>query len=371
MELIHQGRHTDVFRTRTQDGRYVVAKTLRGPYPSPEDHASFQREVRITQRIDAPGVISVVDADNVEGIPRLLLEDFGGHSLAIAFRHARPEVSLILKLAFSLVDALDAVHSAHVVHKDVNPSNIVWNPQSGRLALIDFGISAEVEAEAGPSANQALEGTLRYIAPEQTGRIRARIDRRADYYSLGATLYELLTGAPPFPVEDPVALVHAHVAVKPRPPHEVLPTIPECLSKVVIKLLSKRPEDRYQSASGLRHDLTLCQAILEGQRSEADFEVGSADATRDLVVPEKLYGRQRELRALVQQARDAAEGEGRLVLIAGAGGVGKTALVDALWHEKATSRTRFARGKYEQFSRGRPYSAILEVLQDLTRQLLT
>lgn len=365
VDLIHQGRHTDVYRMRVGD-RQVVAKVLRGPYPSEEVRSGFEREIRITQRVKGSGIIDVVEVDEFRGMPRLVLDDFGAHSLAIAFRHARPAASLVVKLALQAVDALAVVHEAHIVHKDVNPSNLVWNAETGRLALIDFGISSQSDAEAGPTTVQELEGTIRYIAPEQTGRVGQSVDRRSDYYALGATLYELLAGRPPFLDEDMLALVHAHVAI--RPP-ALQDDVPPSLADVVMKLLEKRPSDRYQSAEGLRHDLREC-ARLMAAKSDERFALGSADVARDLSIPSRLYGRQAELRALVAVARRSAEGDVQLGLVSGPGGVGKTALVETLWRELATSRTNFARGKFEQFSRDEPYSALGQAFADLGAQLL-
>ncbi|MFT5353040.1 MAG: putative ATPase/class 3 adenylate cyclase/tRNA A-37 threonylcarbamoyl transferase component Bud32 [Polyangiales bacterium] len=367
MDLIHQGRHTDVYRMRI-DGRQVVAKVLRGPYPSEEVRSRFEREIRITQRVEGSGIINVVAIDEFEGMPRLVLDDFGAHSLAIAFRNARPAPSLVVRLALQATDALASVHEAHIVHKDVNPSNLVWNAETDRLALIDFGISSQSDAEAGPTTVQELEGTLRYIAPEQTGRVGQSVDRRSDYYSLGATLYELLAGRPPFLDEDMLALVHAHVAKRPAPLQD-MGGVPPSLAEVVMKLLEKSPADRYQSAEGLRHDLRECARLIEAG-SDTCFPLGTADVARDLSIPNRLYGRQAELRALVSVARRAAEGEVQLGLVSGPGGVGKTALVEALWRELATSRTQFARGKFEQFSRDEPYSALTKAFAGLGAQLL-
>ncbi|MFK8002495.1 MAG: AAA family ATPase [Polyangiales bacterium] len=365
MDLIHQGRHTDVYRMRV-GARQVVAKVLRGPYPSEEVRSSFEREIRITRRVVGSGIIDVVDVDEFRGMPRLVLDDFGAHSLAIAFRDARPAPSLVVKLALQAVDALALVHEAHIVHKDVNPSNLVWNAETGRLALIDFGISSQSDAEAGPTTVQELEGTLRYIAPEQTGRVGQSVDRRSDYYSLGATLYELIAGRPPFLDEDMLALVHAHVAIRPSALQD---GVPPSLADVVMKLLKKRPADRYQSAEGLRHDLRECARLIAA-KSDERFTLGSADVARDLSIPSRLYGRQAELRALVAVARRSAEGDVQLGLVSGPGGVGKTALVETLWRELATSRTNFARGKFEQFSRDEPYSALIQAFADLGAQQL-
>lgn len=367
VDLIHQGRHTDVYRMRVGD-RQVVAKVLRGPYPSEEVRSGFEREIRITQRVVGSGIIDVVEVDEFGGMPRLVLDDFGAHSLAIAFRHARPAPSLVVTLALQAIDALAVVHEAHIVHKDVNPSNLVWNAETGRLAIIDFGISSQSDAEAGPTTVQELEGTLRYIAPEQTGRVGQSVDRRSDYYSLGATLYELIAGRPPFLDEDMLALVHAHVAIRPPALQDIV-GVPPSLADVVMKLLEKRPADRYQSAEGLRHDLRECAHLIEAESKER-FPLGTADVARDLSIPNRLYGRQAELRALVAVARRAAEGEVQLGLVSGPGGVGKTALVETLWRELATSRTNFARGKFEQFSRDEPYSALTQAFADLGAQLL-
>ncbi|MEM6954326.1 MAG: AAA family ATPase [Myxococcota bacterium] len=368
MEIIHQGRHTDVYRTRLPGGRRVVAKALRGPHPSEDVRAAFEREIALTRRVVGEGVIDLVSVDEVAGLPRMFIEDFGGHSLAIAFRHARPEISLVLSIARELVKAMGAVHRVDVVHKDINPSNIVWNAQTGRLALIDFGISTETASEEGPSAAQRLEGTLRYLAPEQTGRLAARIDRRADYYALGATLYQLLVGEPPFVEDDSLSLLHAHLAKVPVAPHVRDGRIPRALSDVVLKLLQKRPDDRYQSLEGLDHDLARCEAIVSGRQSDDGFVAGAADASRDLTLSRELYGRDEEVRVLTRAAR---RGEASMVLVSGSGGVGKTRLIEGMWRQLAGSRMAFGRGKFEQFARGRSHSALIDGLESLGRDVLS
>ncbi|MEM7604576.1 MAG: AAA family ATPase [Myxococcota bacterium] len=368
MEMIHHGRHTDVYRTRLPSGRRVVAKALRGPHPSDEARRAFEREIRITRRIVSPGVIDVLEVDALAGQPRLLLDDFGGHSLAIAFRHAQPGVPLVLRIARKLVQALGAVHAAQVVHKDVCPGNVVWNAETEQLALIDFGIAAETIAEEGPGVAQPLEGTLRYLAPEQSGRLPARVDRRADYYALGATLYELFAGRPPFVDDDPLTLLHAHLARAPESPSTHNARVPPSVSAVVLKLLAKRPEDRYQSLEGLDHDLVRCAAIVAGTASSDGFVAGSADASRDLTLSRALYGRDEALRTLTRAARRP---EGSMVLVEGSGGIGKTRLIDAMWRELAGSSMRFARGKCGQFERGRAYSAVSDAIEGLVVQLLS
>jgi len=364
MERIHRGRVTDVYRGLLADGRGVVAKVLRDPYPSPEQIAQLEREYRLTRRVQGPNVIEVVGIERSGGARRLLLEDFGAHSLAISFRDTQPTVELTLHLALSLVDALEHVHARHVVHKDVNPANVVWNPQTSVAKLIDFGIAASTSAEAAvlEPAN-VLEGTLAYISPEQTGRLNRHVDHRADYYGLGATLYELLTGRLPFDATEPLELVHAHVAMPPKPPHEVDSRVPLPLSRIVMKLLEKLPEDRYQSASGLRHDLERCLELLRSEDTD-DFVPGRRDVVRELRVPARLYGRQAELRRLVSETDE------KLTLVAGTSGVGKTALIDEVRRELATRRGRFVSGKLDQFGRGLPYASLITAIRDLVRQVL-
>lgn len=372
MERIHTGRVTDVFRTRRDDGAQVIEKVLRTDDAAGRDFGRLRREAEITRHVAGPGVIEVLDF--VHSIERcaLVVEDFGAHALNIAFRDAQPSPTLALEIGLAVVDALDQVHRRGVIHKDINPSNIVWNAERRVVKLIDFGISTLARRQATQrAAPSELEGTLPYLAPEQTGRIARELDYRADYYALGATLYEVLTGMPPFPATDPLELVHAHVAVSPRPPHERVSSIPPGLSAVVLRLLAKDPDARYQSARGLRADLQACLAHLRGEAAlPPTWQPGLEDISSELRLPETLYGRQSELRALSNHVR-RGHGATGLALVAGGSGSGKTSLVERFAFEQVTGGAIVISGKFEQFRRGVPYEALLGAMRELARQMST
>ncbi len=241
-----------------------------------------------------------------------------------------------------LADIVAAVHAANVIHKDISSHNVVYDPETRRCTLIDFGIATRLRSEESkfqPPA--ALEGTLAYIAPEQTGRMNRSLDYRADLYSLGVTLYELFTGSLPHESADPLEMVHFHIAGKPVPPCERDARVPEALSDIVLKLLQKEPEDRYQSAAGLAADLRRCLAPLEGGGPIAPFALGSADAIDRFEPPQKLYGRKAETQTLLASFERVARGGVETITVAGQPGIGKTSLVQEIYQPITRRRGYF------------------------------
>ena len=224
-----------------------------------------------------------------------MLEDFGASSLAEIHQRARLDVTRILQVALQVARALGDIHTAGVVHRDINPSNIVMHPATGKVKVIDFGIASTLKAEEAQRGNpNLLEGTLAYISPEQTGRMNRSVDYRTDFYSLGITLYELLIGWRPFQSDDPLELVHQHLARAIPVPHELNADIPSPLSAIVMKLVEKGAEDRYQTAGGLVADLQKCLHQWKQEGRIDAFELGSADASDRLLLPARLYGRDTE-----------------------------------------------------------------------------
>lgn len=369
-ERLHDGIRSIVYRAERPDGTTVVLKTLQGPHPTARQVAELRREQRILSSIHSVHVVRPLEAVPHGNGVALVLEDTGAISLAQYLAPGVPPLADALRIARDLAAALESVHAQGVVHKDVKPANVVVNPLTLELRLIDFGISSLLQQETAEAASpDAIEGTLAYISPEQTGRMNRPIDQRSDLYSFGVVLYELLSGQLPFDSQDPLELVHCHCARTPTPLEDYSPLVPPVLLRMTRKLLSKDAEDRYQSAHGVRADLDRCLALLAAGQLAA-FELGQGDAAARLQLSRRLYGREEELRALhsaFARCRKAA----RVLLVAGAPGIGKSALIREVARPIASSRGYFVEGKFDQFERDRPYASLVQAFGGLVRQLLT
>jgi len=277
-----------------------------------------------------------------------------------------------LLLAIATTEILGKIHSANIIHKDINPSNIVYNPQTKQLKIIDFGISTQLTRETPSLKNPGvLEGTLAYISPEQTGRMNRALDYRTDFYSLGVTFYELLTGKLPFETEDALELVHCHIARQPISPHEIKPEIPLIISQIVSKLMAKNAENRYQTAGGIKHDLESCLVQLQGTDSIEEVDLGTRDITDRFLIFEKLYGRETEVLNLLAAFERVSTGSAEMMLVAGFSGIGKTAVVNEVHKPIARQGGYFIKGKYDPFGRNIPFSAFVQAFRELMGQLLS
>jgi predicted ATPase/transcriptional regulator with GAF, ATPase, and Fis domain len=286
--------------------------------------------------------------------------------LASRLARGRPDVAHALTLAMKLCTALGDLHRRGIVHNAVNPSHVLVDETyaTGVLAESPLAARGPVDPRATAAAVLAL-GAARYMSPEQTGRINRSIDHRSDLYSLGATLYELLTGRAPFDTRDPLELIHSHVAKPPVPPALVFADIPEQLSRLVVRLLAKAAEDRYQTAAGVRHDLERCEAEWSSARSISLFPLGERDISDRLLIPERLYGRDAELEALTMAFDAARDGEKGLLLVSGYSGVGKTSFISELSRPIARQRGYFVTGKFDQVARNIPYGALIQAFRAL------
>jgi len=354
--------------TRDLDGAPVILKLLRAEHPTPAQMTRLRHEHAILSSLEAPEIVRTLGTVTRGRALGLVLEDLGDVSLESMFRHQRPRLEQFLDLSIGMAATLAAVHAAAVIHKDIKPHHFLI--RDGRLKLVDFGIATRLSTEVQTTfRGGALDGTLAYMSPEQTGRMNRSLDRRTDLYSLGVTFYELLTGRLPFEANDPLELVHAHIARRPRPPHELAPFVPRVLSDIVLKLMAKGAEDRYQSADGLKADLEECKARLEAGARIKHFPLGRQDVSRELSVPQKLYGREAELKTLEEAFERVRTGGSGLLLIAGYSGVGKSALVNEL-QKQVVHGGAFAAGKFDQLSRGVPFSALAAASRGLVRSLL-
>ena len=307
------------------------------------------------------------------------LEDFGGQSLDRLIQTRQFTLTEFLSLAIEVIDILGQLHQQHVIHKDINPSNIVLNWTTTQIKLIDFGISTALTRENPTFRNpNFLEGTLAYISPEQTGRMNRDIDYRTDFYSLGVTFYELLTGQLPFPTQDALELVHCHLARQPTPVHEHKPDIPPVLSEIVLKLMSKNAEDRYQSAHGLKADLEQCLQQWQAKGQIDPFPLAQHDISDRFQIPQKLYGREREINTLLAAFDRVArpednrviQGTSEMMLVSGYSGIGKSALVQEVYKPITRQRGYFISGKFDQFQRNIPYASLIQAFRSLVLQLL-
>jgi len=371
-ERLHEGRRFDVVRATAPDGKSVVLKVLRELHPSTERIARFRHEFDTLTNLDSPHIVAGYELVTDQRRWALVQEDFGGSAL-----HGQlgPDLDLSARLdiAIAVASGLADLHAQHVIHKDINPSNIVRNPTTGEVKLIDFGIATALRSESPAFSNRRrLEGTLRYISPEQTGRVLASVDYRSDLYSFGATLYELFVGRPPFDTDDAVELVHAHIARKPNPPHEVSAQVPPVLSAIIMRLLEKDVDARYQSTFGVLADLRMCRRVLSADGTIARFEIGADDVATRLLIPPRLYGRQDDVQQLIDAfatISDETGGRAPGMLVTGAAGLGKTALVRELFAPLTERRGFFLSGKFEQFRRT-PFAAVVAAFRGLIIELL-
>ncbi|WP_437763006.1 AAA family ATPase [Sorangium sp. So ce281] len=384
LETLHDGARSSVYLGRRKStGKMCVIKVARKGVNGTRNVAILKRQYEITKHLDLDGVVRVHELEVRLDYAALVMEYFAGRSLRAIIDGNGQGVGLAqaVRIALQLADTLGAIHERNIVHKDIKPSNIIVDSDVRTSKLTDFSIASLLPGERAAVVDpwSVGEGTLQYISPEQTGRMNRSIDFRSDYYSLGVTLYELTTRRLPFETTDPLELVHHHIAKTPVAPHLIRPAIPEALSRVIMKLLSKTAEDRYQSTFGLKADLKACLDMLEHGTPAVDFVPGTKDKPTRLQVSQKLYGRQEEVGALMAAFKDisgsgpeAAEGgRSELVLVAGYSGVGKSAVVNEIHKPIAKEAGYFAAGKFDQFTRNVPYAAVLAALREIVRQILT
>lgn len=368
-EKIYESNASKVFRgLRETDGEAVILKILKGERPAIKDIARYRNEYQCLSSMRIDSVIGVHCLEEYNNTMMLVLEDFGASSLKIISGQRAVNLPDLLDIFIVVAEALSRLHDQCLLHKDVNPSNIVYNPSSRVCKLIDFGLATRL-SPGNPGQNQSLslEGSLAYISPEQTGRLNRQIDYRTDLYSLGATMYELLAGQQPFAGATPIEFIHAHIANTPRPVHEIRPETPMVLSDIVAKLMAKAAEDRYQSAVGLKHDLERCLAMLRDAGRIEPFELAQRDLLNIFYLPQKLYGRGEQIETLRKTFEAHANGlaQAGAILVSGYSGTGKSSLVKEVLRLMARGQGRFIEGKFDQHQRAVPYFAVKQALSGL------
>ncbi len=372
-EKLYESNSILVYRaTRLADNMPVVLKTLKDDYPSPEHIARFKREYELTHTIHLDGVVAAYSLETDQQKWFMVLEDFGGESLSRLKLAGTLDLATFLELSINITDILGHIHQQHIIHKDIDLSNIVYNPNTKQVKIIDFGISAILSREDPAFRNpNVLEGTLTSMSPEQTGRMNRVMDYRTDFYSLGVTFYALVSGQFPFISNDALELVHGHIAKTPVPPHSIKPDIPEALSAIILKLIAKNAEDRYQSAYGLQADLQTCLHMLKTHGHIEPFALAQHDVSDQFHIPQKLYGRETEIALLAHALERVSQGNSEIVLVSGYAGIGKTALVYEIAKHMSAFRGHFVAGKFDQFHSNIPYSAIIQAFRSLMRYILT
>lgn len=395
---IYQGAKTEIYRGfQSESQQPVIIKVLQPTTSHHSDLAHLRHQYSITKSLPIPGVCQPLCLEACGNGYALVMEDFSGISLQQYVTHHPLSLVETLGIAIQMADVLNGLCQHHVIHKDIKPANIIIDPNSRRIQLIDFSIASVLPRELQSiQTPDALEGTLAYLSPEQTGRMNRGIDYRSDFYGLGVTLYKLLTGVLPFQSSNPIELVHCHMAQVPLPPDQINSQIPPVLSAIILKLMAKNAEDRYQSAVGLKHDLETCLNQWKDTQTIADFELGAQDVSDRFLIPQKLYGRQTEVQALLAAfartssapvesqptaavtnvltdapSHDVTPGQSEILMVAGFSGMGKTVVINEVHKPITQQRGYFIEGKCDQFNRDIPLSAFVQALQKLIDQLLS
>ncbi|MDY7007808.1 MAG: AAA family ATPase [Cyanobacteriota bacterium] len=393
---IHESANSLVYRARRvvdtttdtlREGQPVILKFLNREYPTTEEIRRYKQEYHLTCQLDSPSIIKAYGLEKYQRSYTIALEDFGGISLKKWLEECQKfSLEEFLFMAIAITESIREIHALNIIHKDINPANIVFNPETKELKIIDFGIATRLSRENPTLKNpNVLEGTLAYISPEQTGRMNRGLDYRTDFYSLGVTFYQMLSGKLPFENEDALELVHCHLAKNPPViiSKEKLNKIeiPQIIADIVMKLMAKNAEDRYQSADGLKADLEECCRQLQETKNIASFPLGKQDISDRFQIPQKLYGREEEISTLLAafervsnppQTPLSKGGEGRaeLMMVTGYSGIGKSSLVQELYKPITVCHGYFISGKFDQFQRNIPYSAIVGAFRGLIGQLL-
>ncbi|MEL6900385.1 MAG: AAA family ATPase [Cyanobacteria bacterium J06606_4] len=384
-EKLYEGDRTVVYRgIREQDRHPVVVKLLKDDYPSFSDLVKFSNQYSIAKDLNLPNVVTPMALLPCGHGSALVMNDFGGCALNqfLAQLFDRPKLGdrtadliLFFQIALQIAEALDGLGKQRIIHKDIKPANIVINPESKQVKLIDFSIASTLPRETQQiQTPNVLEGTLDYLSPEQTGRMNRGMDYRSDFYAFGVTCYELLTGALPFKADTPMEIVHGHLARQPvslaaqcELPAEQLSMV----SAIVLKLMAKNAEDRYQSAFGLRHDLETCLHQLKDTGCIEPFTLGRQDVSDRFMLPEKLYGRQAEVARLLAAFERISQGSTEMMLVAGHSGIGKTAIINEIHKPVTRQRGYFISGKYDQLQRNVPLLAFIQAFRGLIKGLLS
>ncbi len=372
-QLLYQGDRTLIYRGLQLTNRQpVVLKVLSDNFPTVQDLSRLYNDYTIAKNLHLAGVIQPISFAPHGNGAVIIMPDEGFISLLDYIATYSLNLPEILAIALQLATILDGLYYQRVIHKDIKPGNILIHPTTQQVKLTDFGLATRLPHETQDIVSTTiLEGTLAYMAPEQTGRMNRGIDYRCDFYALGVTLFELLTGQLPFPSDDPLELVHCHLAQPVPLVDELQPELPLVIGQIVAKLMAKNAEDRYQSALGLKYDLEIAQQHLKQTGTITPFKIATRDFSHHFLIPEQLYGRAVEVQTLLDAFDRVAQGSTELILVTGSSGIGKTAVVNEVQKPIVRQRGYFIKGKYDQLQRNIPFFAFVQAFRDLMGQLLS
>jgi len=380
-EVIFESDHTIIYKAiRKGDDLPVVLKVLRDNYPPPEEINRFQQEFDIIKKLErTSGVINVHHMEKYQNSFVMVIEDFQAKSLDQYIEKIRLNLEECLNIGIHISNIINDIHGQYIIHNNINPSNIVLNAENDQIKLLDFGAAAVLSRKHPFISNVDLKLIhLAYVSPELSGRMNRSVDYRTDFYSFGVTLYELLAGKKPFTSDDPLELIHFHIAKQPAPLCQIDPQIPRPLSDIVMKLLSKTAENRYQSATGIQSDLKECLVRYRSSGMIQPFDIAKNDVRNVFTLPQKLYGRELEVKKLLNaferissKEKDAIKNASEMIMVSGYSGIGKTSLVNEMQSSIIRNNGYFISGKFDQLQRNIPYSAVAGAFSELMRQILT
>ncbi len=371
---VYKSQNTIVYRAlRNSDNLPVIIKIFKKEYPSYEEIKGNKYEYEIAEKLSGvKGIARVIELLNYNNSLIMVMEDINGISLNKILERENIDVKLFLKLSIKISEILDRIHKHNIIHKDIKPSNIVINLDTLKTQIIDFSLSSELPKENLEVIHpDHLEGTLAYISPEQTGRTNRSIDYRSDFYSLGVTFYEILTKKLPFYSKDPNELVYFHLTKEPIAPDKINNNIPPVISNIILKLLSKNAEDRYQSAIGIITDLKKCENELLKTKKITNFKLGKGDVFDKFQIPEKIYGREKEEKIILDAFNQASKGKRQVVFVKGKAGIGKTSIINEIHKPIVKHRGYYIKGKFDQYKKNILYSAIIQAFKELIKFILT
>lgn len=372
-EKINETSHSVIYRClKKNEDQSLIIKVLKTKYPTPSEIARFRQAYNLVKSLDIEGIVKTYELIEYDNKFAIIEEDFDGISLKKRLGTNALSQESFLHIAKKLSETLGVIHSNNIIHLSIKPENILLNANHNTVKIADFGFSATFTHVNDELYNpEVIEGTLSYMSPEQTGRMNRPVDYRSDMYSLGVTFYEMLTGEVPFKSKDPMELIHSHIARQPVPPHQINTSIPLVISQIIMKLLMKTPEMRYQNCFGLLADIEECLKQLNSSHTINEFPLASRDISIKFNIPQVLVGREEELKALMSTFETSSMGTSEIMLVIGHPGIGKSALINEIQRPIVEKKGYFIAGKFDQFRKDVPFSSIIQAFQALIKQLLS